>query len=95
MARSAYVALYKAVMNINEDGHQPHGWHSLEGNRWIKCDTPTVTGITTSLTDDIKYPHWHPQPHRKTPGLDVPQPYATPKETGTAGHDARLNKELG
>ena len=43
MARSAYVALYKAVMNINEDGHQPHGWHGLEGNQWIKCDTPTET----------------------------------------------------
>ena len=42
MARSAYVALYKAVMNINEDGRRPHGWHGLEGNRWIKRDTPTV-----------------------------------------------------
>ena len=42
MVRSAYVALYKAVMNINEDGCQPHGWHSLEGDRWIKRDTPTA-----------------------------------------------------
>ena len=41
MARSIYVALYKAVMNINEAGHRPHGWHSLEGDRWIKRDTPT------------------------------------------------------
>ena len=54
-----------------------------------------VKGITTSSTDNIKYPHWHPQPHRQTPGLDVPQPYTTPKETGTAGHDTMLNKELG
>ena len=28
-------------MNINEDGRRPHGWHGLEGNRWIKRDTPT------------------------------------------------------
>ena len=41
MARSTYVALYKAVMNINEDSRQPHGWHSLEGDRCIKHDTPT------------------------------------------------------
>ena len=54
-----------------------------------------VMGIVTSLTDDTKYPHWHHQPHCKTPGPDVPQPYATPKETGAAGHVARLNKELG
>ena len=41
MAQSAYVALYKAVMNINEDGRQPHGWHGLDGDRCIKRDTPT------------------------------------------------------
>ena len=41
MVRSAYVALYKAFMNINEAGRQPHGWHGLEDNRWIKRDTPT------------------------------------------------------
>ena len=41
MVRSAYVALYKAVMYINEDGHWPHGWHGLESDRWIKRDTPT------------------------------------------------------
>ena len=35
------MALYKAAMNINEDGHWPHGWHGFEGDRWIKCDTPT------------------------------------------------------
>ena len=47
MARSAYVALYKAVMNINEDGHRPHGWHGLEGDRWIKRETPTDTSKLT------------------------------------------------
>ena len=31
-----------------------------------------VMGIVTSSTDDTKYPHWHCQPRRKTPGLDVP-----------------------
>ena len=41
MAQSAYVALYKVVMNINEDGHQPHGWHGLDGDQCIKRDTPT------------------------------------------------------
>ena len=41
MARSAYVALYKAVMNINEDACWHHGWHGLEGNWWLKRDTPT------------------------------------------------------
>ena len=54
-----------------------------------------VTGIATSSTDDTKYPHWHRQPQRKTPGPDVPQPYATPKETSATGHDTRLNQELG
>ena len=52
-------------------------------------------GIAMSSTDDTKYPHWHCQPRHKTPGLDVPQPYATPKEAGTARCNARLNKELG
>ena len=54
-----------------------------------------VTGIATSSTDDTKYPHWHHQPQHKTPGPDVPQPYATPKEMGAARHDTRLNQELG
>ena len=54
-----------------------------------------VTGIATSSMDDAKYPHWDRQPQCKTPGPDVPQPYATPKETRAAGHDARLNQELG
>ena len=54
-----------------------------------------VTGIATSSTDDAKYPHWHHQSQHKTPGPDVPQPYATPKETSATGHDARLNQELG
>ena len=35
------MALYKAVMNINEDSHRPHGWHGLDGDRCIKRDTPT------------------------------------------------------
>ena len=42
MGQSAYEALYKVVMNINEDGHWPHGWHGLDGDRCIKRDTPTV-----------------------------------------------------
>ena len=54
-----------------------------------------VTGIATSSMDDAKYPHWHRQPQCKTPGPDVPQPYATPKEMSAARHDTRLNKELG
>ena len=28
-------------MNINEDGHQPHGWHGFDGDQCIKCDSPT------------------------------------------------------
>ena len=40
-------------------------------------------------------PLWHHQPQRKTPGPDVPRPYATPKEMGTAGCDAMINQELG
>ena len=54
-----------------------------------------VTGIATSSTNDSKYLLWHCQPQCKTPGPDVPQPYATPKETGAAGRDTRLNQELG
>ena len=54
-----------------------------------------VTGIVTSLTDDSKYPLWHHQPQCKTPGPNVPRPYATPKEMGAAGCDAVINKELG
>ena len=49
----------------------------------------------TPSTDDSKYPLWHRQPQRKTPGPDVPQPYATLKEMGAAGCDALINKELG
>ena len=45
MARSVYVALYKAVMNINEDSCRPHGWHGLDGDRCIKRDTPTKTTV--------------------------------------------------
>ena len=54
-----------------------------------------VTGVGMSSTDDTQYPCWVPQPRRKTPGPDVPQPYATPKETDAAGRNAKLNKELG
>ena len=42
-------------------------------------------------TDNSKYPLWHRQPQRKTPGPNVPRPYATPKEMGAT----RINKELG
>ena len=43
MARNAYKALYKGLMNINEDGRPPHGWHGLDGDQGIKRDTPTVS----------------------------------------------------
>ena len=49
----------------------------------------------TPSTDDSKYPLWHRQPQRKTPGPNVPRPYATLKEMGAAGRDAMINKELG
>ena len=52
-------------------------------------------GIVTPSTDNSKYPLWHCQPQYKTPGLDIPQPYTTPKEMSAAGHDAMINKELG
>ena len=54
-----------------------------------------VMGIVTSSTDDSKYPLWHRQPQHKTPGPNVPRPYATPKEMGAAGHDTMINRELG
>ena len=54
-----------------------------------------VMGIPTTSTNETDYPHWDRQPHCKTTGRDVPQWYATPKETDTTGHDAKLNKELG
>ena len=46
-------------------------------------------------TNDTEYPHSDHQSHCKTPGLDVSQPYATPKETDATGLNAKLNKELG
>ena len=49
----------------------------------------------TPSTDDSKYPLWYRQPQCKTPGPDVPWPYATLKEMGTTGHDTLINKELG
>ena len=66
MARSTYVALYKAVMNINEDSRRPHGWHGLEGNRWIKRDTPTTTNacITYNITVQVRA-HWHSPRNKK------------------------------
>ena len=58
MAQSAYMALYKTVMNINEDGRRPHGWHGLEGDRWIKRDSPTVLKPRTDVTRSPKqWPH--------------------------------------
>ena len=54
-----------------------------------------ITRITTSLGKDTQYPHWHCQPQCKTPGPDVPRPYAAPKETDTASRDATLSNELG
>ena len=60
-----------------------------------EAGTRKVTGIATSSTNNSKYPLWHHQPQCKTPGPDVPQPYATPKEMGATGCDARLNQELG
>ena len=54
-----------------------------------------VRGIATSSTDDSKYPFWHRELQRNTPGPDVPRPYTTPKEMGAAGHDAMINQELG
>ena len=50
MVRSAYEALYKVVMNINEDSHWPHGCHSLDGDRCIKHDTPTHMMVKKALT---------------------------------------------
>ena len=46
MARSAYETLYKGLMNINEDGCWPYGWHSLDGDWCIKRDTPTKRWFT-------------------------------------------------
>ena len=40
--RSAYEALYKGLVNTDEDGRWPHGWHGLDGDRCIKRDTLTV-----------------------------------------------------
>ena len=54
-----------------------------------------VTGIATTSANDTDYPDWDCQPCHKTPGPDVPQLYATPKETDATGHDVKLNKELG
>ena len=51
--------------------------------------------IATPSADNSKYPLWHRQPQHKTPGPDIPRPYATPKEVSTAGRDAMINKELG
>ena len=43
------MALYKVVMNINEDGCRPHGWHGLDGDRCIKHDTPTNALLKISV----------------------------------------------
>ena len=39
---SAYKTLYKVVMNINEQSHQPYIRLGLDGDRCIKRDTPTL-----------------------------------------------------
>ena len=72
-------------------------WLPLERQlaRRQRQEQAKVTGIATPSTNDSKYPLWHRQPQCKTPGPNVPQPYATPKEMSAAGCDARLNKELG
>ena len=72
-------------------------WLPLEQQlaRKHRQEQAKVTGIATSATNDSNYLLWHPQPQCKTSGPNVPQPYATPKETGAAGRDARLNQELG
>ena len=54
-----------------------------------------VMGIVTPSTEDSKYPLWYRPPQCKTPGPDVPRPYATPKEMSAAGRDTMINKELG
>ena len=66
-----------------------------EADSMQRQEQAKVTGIATSSTDDSKYPLWHRQPQHKTPGPNVPRPYATPKEMGAAGRDAMINKELG
>ena len=49
------MALYKAVMNINEDGHWPHGWHGLDGDQCIKRDTPTKDTVNPFGQNSISY----------------------------------------
>ena len=72
-------------------------WLPLEQQlaRKQRQEQAKVTGIVTSATNDSNYPLWHCQPQRKTLSPNVPRPYATPKETGAAGCDTRLNQELG
>ena len=72
-------------------------WLPLERQltRKQRQEQAKVTGIATSSTDDSQCPLWHRQPQHKTPSPDVPWPYATPKEMGTAGRDIMINKELG
>ena len=83
----------KRRAKVEADNVQLLPEHQMECKK--RQEQAKVMGIMTSSTNDTKYPHWHCQTHRKTPGLDVTQPYATPKETGTTRRGARLNKELG
>ena len=39
-------------MNINEDGHWPHGWYGLDGDRCIKRDTPTLFSLKTIVFNE-------------------------------------------
>ena len=72
-------------------------WLPLERQlaRKQRQEQAKVMGIVTSSTDDSNYPLWHRQPQCKTPGPDVPWPYATPEEMSAAGCDTMINKELG
>ena len=53
MVQSTYETLYKGLMNINEDGCPPYGWHGLDGDRCIKRDTPTPYTPTPYLSHGI------------------------------------------
>ena len=72
-------------------------------NMVVQCGVirhPVFTEGTKSHCDSV-YPiraclaASHRQPQRKTPGPDIPQPYATPKKMSAAGRDAMINKDLG
>ena len=60
------MALYKAVMNINEDGRRPHGWHGLDGDWCIKRDTPTVFTFLFLLLPPVLFGVNEPERHIHT-----------------------------